>query len=71
MAVGLLESFHLVEEYGKAAMDNNILSIDDLIFVANAKKRKGCRSIPSQLRAEERQRVMEIGKIVKSWRDTQ
>jgi hypothetical protein len=69
MAVGLLESFGLVENFGKEAIDNGVISVDDVIFVAGAKKKKGCRSISSRLTVEDSNRVMEIGQLIKKWKD--
>jgi len=69
MAVGLLESFGLIEEFGRLAMDEEIITIDDIIFSASAKKRKGCRSIASRLTAEDNQKIMDIGRRIKKWRD--
>lgn len=69
MAVGLLESFELVERFGRDAMKEGIITIDDIMFVASAKKKKGCRSIASRLTAEDAKRVMELGRIIKNWKD--
>ena len=63
MAVGLLEAFGLIEQYGK-----EVLTIEELLFVAEAKKRKGCKSVSSTLVASERKRVIELGKRIKEWR---
>jgi len=64
MAVGLIESFGLIEEYGA-----KVLTVDEVLFAADARKRKGCRSIRSSLTHEERSRVMELGRKIKKWRD--
>ena len=64
MAVGLLESFALVEEYG-----SQVLTAEEILFVAGARKRKGCRTIASKLLAEERLRVMELGRKIKKWKE--
>lgn len=66
MAVGLLEAFGLAEEYGR-----EVLTTDEILFIADARKRKGCRSIRSTLLAEERTRVVELGKKIKKWKDGQ
>ena len=65
MAVGLIESFGLIEEYGR-----EVLTTEEILFAADARKRKGCRSIKSTLVHEERMRVMELGKRIKTWKDT-
>jgi len=69
MRVGLLEAFGILEQYGKSAMDAGILTAADIIFIADARKRKGCRSVSSTLVAEERTRVIEFGVMVKNWKD--
>ena len=69
MAVGLLESFGLIEQYGRDAHKAGIVSTEELLFAAEAKKRKGCRSVKSTLISEERMKVIEIGKRIKNWRN--
>jgi len=64
MAVGMLEAFGLAEEYGR-----EVLTTDEILFIADARKRKGCRSIRSTLLREERDRVIELGKKIKKWKD--
>jgi hypothetical protein len=68
MAVGLLEAFGLIEQYGKSAHDDGIVTTGDLLFCADAKKRRGCRSVQSKLSGEEIDRVILIGKKIKNWR---
>jgi hypothetical protein len=65
MAVGLLEAFALIEEYGR-----DILTVDEILFAAEAKRRKGCHSIKSTLVAAERNKVIELGKRIKEARNT-
>lgn len=64
MAVGLLEAFSLAEDYGR-----EVLTTEEILFMASARKRKGCRTIRSTLLAEERNRVIELGKKIKKWKD--
>jgi hypothetical protein len=68
MGVGLLEVFELVEQYGRDAHKAGIVSTDEILFVSDAKKRKGCRFIKSTLNSEERMNVIAIGKRIKKWR---
>lgn len=65
MAVGLLESFSLIEEHGK-----EVLTIDELLFAADARRRKGCRSITSTLVKSDIEKVMEFGRRIKKWKDS-
>jgi hypothetical protein len=55
--MGLLEAFGLAEEIGVQA-----LTFDELLFVADARKRKGCKMIKRMLTAEDIQRVLELGR---------
>ena len=66
MAVGLLEAFGLIEEYGR-----KVLTVDEILFAADARKRKGCRTIRSTLLDDERKRVLEMGRRIKKWKDEQ
>jgi hypothetical protein len=68
MVVGLLEAFELIEQHGRDAHKADIVSTDEILFVSDAKKRKGCRSVKSTLSSEERMNVIEIGKRIKKWR---
>lgn len=63
MAVGLLESFGLFEEYGSKA-----LTVDEVFFMADAKKRKGCKLESSKLTKDEVQKVITLGNKIKKWR---
>jgi len=63
-AVGMLEAFELAEEVGDKA-----LSMDELLFMADARKRKGCRMVKSTLTADDRRRVMSLGLKCKQWKD--
>jgi len=63
-AVGMLEAFELAEEVGDKA-----LSMDELLFMADARKRKGCRMITSTLTADDRRRVMNLGLKCKQWKE--
>jgi hypothetical protein len=69
MAVGLLESFELIECFGSEVVRDGIITIEDIMFAVAAKKKKGCRSIASRLTAEDNQRVIELGRIIKKWKD--
>jgi len=63
-AVGMLEAFELAEEVGDKA-----LSMDELLFMADARKRKGCRMVKSTLTADDRRRVISLGLKCKQWKD--
>lgn len=56
-ALGLLEAFGLAEEYGARA-----LTFDEVLWMAEARKRKGCKLVERQLTAEDIQRVIELGR---------
>jgi len=60
----MLEAFELAEAVGDKA-----LTIDELLFVADARKRKGCRTLKSALSADERRRVMNLGLKCKAWKE--
>ncbi|MBN2258114.1 MAG: hypothetical protein JW704_09845 [Anaerolineaceae bacterium] len=64
MAVGLIEAFWLFEQFGRPALDD-----DDILFMAMAKRKKGCRMIPNTLTKQEAARVLEIGDRLKKWKD--
>jgi len=64
MAVGMLESFKLAEEVGDKA-----LGIDELLFMADARKRRGCTLIKGSLTREDRRRIMELGLKCKKWKE--
>jgi len=63
MPVGMLEAFALCDEVGA-----KVLSFDEVLFMADAKKRKGCKTLKSRLTVEERKRVLMIGEKCKQWR---
>jgi len=56
-AVGLLEAFQLAEEVGARA-----LTFDEVLWMADAKKRKGCALQPRQLTRPEIERAMQLGR---------
>jgi hypothetical protein len=62
--MGLLEAFGLAEEVGSRA-----LTFDDLLFMADARKRKGCKTVQRQLKAEEIQRVLELGRKCAAYKE--
>lgn len=62
--VGMLQSFELAEAVGDKA-----LTTDELLFMASARKKKGCRSIKGMLTSDDRRLVMELGKKCKEWKD--
>jgi len=64
MAVGMLEAFELAEAVGDKA-----LSIDELLFMADARRRSGCRSIRSTLSSDDRRQVMALGMKCKTWKE--
>lgn len=68
MAVGLLESFELIERFGSSAVRNGLISTEDLLSAAKSKQRLGCKSLPNRMTSDEKTRVMEIGVILKEWR---
>jgi hypothetical protein len=52
-----LEAFGLAEEVGAAA-----LTVDEVLFMADARKRKGCKLMASKLTDEEIRQVIELGR---------
>lgn len=64
MGLGMLECFELSEAVGDKA-----LSHEEVLFMAEARKRKGCRMIKSTLTVEERKRVLALGKRCKEWKE--
>ena len=64
MAVGLLESFELYEEYGKS-----VLSLEEMLFMAEIVKKRGCRCTNSKLTEEEVRHVMSLGRKCKKWKE--
>jgi len=57
MGMALLDAFGLAEEIGARA-----LSPDDVFWLAEARKRKGCKLMQNQLTREEMDRVLELGR---------
>jgi len=60
----MLEAFELAESVGDKA-----LTVDELLFMADARKRKGCRMMRTQLTADERRQVMNLGVKCKKWKE--
>ncbi len=60
----MLESFELAEVVG-----GRVLTDEELKFMAEAKKRRGCHCVISQrVTRSDRQRVMELGQKCLKWR---
>ena len=64
MGVGLLQAFELSEAVG-----DKILTADELLFMADARKRQGCRTVRSMLTADDRRQVMKLGLKCKIWKE--
>jgi hypothetical protein len=62
--MGLLEAFGLAEQYGAKC-----LTTDEILWLASARRRKGCRTVRSTLTAEDRRRVVELGARCKRWKE--
>lgn len=62
--MGLLEAFGLAEEVGTKA-----LTFEELLFVADARKRKGCKMVDRKLTAEEIQRVLDLGRRCAAYKE--
>ena len=62
--VGLLEAFELSESYGDKA-----LTIDELLFMADCRKKKGCKLHRGMLANEDKRLVMELGLKCKIWKE--
>lgn len=62
--IGLLESFELSESVGDKA-----LTMDELLFMAKARQKKGCRNFKSKLIADDRMQVMALGLKCKLWKE--
>jgi hypothetical protein len=60
----MLEAFELSEEVGDKA-----LTADELFFMADARKRKGCRLLKTRLTDEEVQRVLVLGLKCRKWKE--
>ena len=63
MGVGLLEAFELSELVGDKA-----LTVDELLFVSDARKRKGCKNSRSTLTRDDRRQVVALGIKCKNWK---
>ena len=68
MAVGIIESFELIHKYAskKTASGEPYMTQDEILFAAEAYRRKGCRLIKTTLTKEEIGRILEIGKRIKN-----
>ena len=64
MAVGLMEAFYLFERHGRMALTD-----EEILFMASARRNRGCRMIPSKLTNEEIRDVIKIGIKIKKWKD--
>lgn len=64
MAVGLMEAFYLFERYAKKA-----LTVDEILFMASAKKKRGCRMLKSELTTGDVKEIIRIGLKIKKWKD--
>lgn len=64
--VGLLEAFGLAEEVGAQA-----LTFDEVLWMAEARKRKGCRLQARRLMPEDVQRVIELGRKCAAYKERQ
>ncbi len=62
--MGLLEAFGLAEEVGAQA-----LVFEELLFMADARKRKGCKMQARRLTAEEIQRALELGRKCAAYKE--
>lgn len=62
--MGLLEAFGLAEEHGARC-----LTTDEVFWLADARRRKGCRNIKGTLTAEDRRRVIELGGRCRKWEE--
>jgi len=43
--------------------------VDELLFMADARKRKGCIMIKTTLTADDRRQIMALGLKCKTWKD--
>ena len=62
--VGLLEAFELSESCGDKA-----LTIDELLFMADCRKKKGCKLHRGTLTNEDKRLAMELGLKCKAWKE--
>jgi hypothetical protein len=56
-ALGLLEALGLAEEVGAQA-----LSFEEVLWMAEARKKKGCKLVANQLTQEDIKRAIELGR---------
>jgi hypothetical protein len=63
--MGLLEAFGLAEEFG-----SKVLTFDELLFMADARKRKGCRLEARRMTADEIQRVLALGRQCAAYKES-
>jgi len=63
-AMGLLDAFELAEEVGARA-----LTFDEVLFMAEAKKRKGCVLQTGTLTQDEIQRVLVLGRKCRIYKE--
>jgi hypothetical protein len=66
MGVGILAAWDLIEAVGARA-----LTLDEVLWAAGARKRRGCRLIPSTLTDADRQRVIALGQQCQRWQAAQ
>ena len=64
MPIGLIEAFALAQEFGARCLDT-----DEILWLAGARRRRGCRSVKDRLTVEDRQRVIELGARCKKWKE--
>ena len=62
--MGLLEAFSLAEQYGVRC-----LTAEEILWLAGARRRKGCATVRSRLTTEEKRRVIELGVRCKQWKE--
>lgn len=62
--MGLLEAFGLAEEIGARA-----LTFEEVLFMADARKRKGCRLSERKLSQDEIRRVLELGRKCAAYKE--
>lgn len=64
MPVGLLEAFSLAEECGVRC-----LTTDEILWMAAARRKKGCRTVRGTLTTEDCRRIIELGNRCKKWKE--
>lgn len=60
----MLEAFELSSSIGDKA-----LTTDELLFMADARKRKGCKAVETTLTVDERRTVIRLGMKCKEWKE--